>query len=127
MCGYCHFLFSVDTLRLAFCDLGSSDLFDLLDFENRSFCGFKMRMRSFQSFFILTERNGKRVRRFVSSTVFLRGKHIHVARVLHIEDVEEHWVLQVLESGESIVKLLSVLPLKRWQKSKRRRRLNFRQ
>ena len=72
---------------MAFCDFGSRDLFDLLDFKNAYFCRSKMVMRSCQSFFMLTERNGKRVRRFVLSTVFLLEKHIQEARVLHSEDI----------------------------------------
>ena len=105
---------------MAFCDFGSSEFFDLSDFKNVYFCRSKMVMGSCQFFFMLTERNGKCVRRFVPSTVYLLEKHIHVARVLYIEDIEEHWALQDLGPCDSIVNLRSVLPLKRWQKSKRR-------
>ena len=82
-------------------------------------------MRSRQAFFILTERNGKLSRRLVPSTVFLGAKCLVVARVLHLEDIEEHWAFQVLEHDEAIVHLRSVLPLKRWQKSKRQRKPTY--
>ena len=73
--------------------------------------------RSIQAFLVIARNPDGRVRQFLVPTYcYLRRGNNRWARILHMEAVEEHYIIDdFLEPGEEVVAIYSVLPIRRWR------------